>query len=48
MKRKKKKGQKNFDLPELGFEPQIFMGSEGDDKNLGKEVKISRLYVDGF
>ena len=30
---KKKKGQNNFDLPEQGFEPQIFRNFPADDLN---------------
>ena len=30
---KKKKGQKNFDLPERGFEPQIFCNFPAHDLN---------------
>ena len=33
IKRKKKKGQKNFDLPERGFEPQIFTNFPAHDLN---------------
>ena len=29
----KKKGQKNFDLPERGFEPQIFSNFPAHDLN---------------
>jgi hypothetical protein len=29
----KKKGQQNFDLPELGFEPQIFSRFPAHDLN---------------
>ena len=29
----KKKGQKNFDLPEQGFEPQIFSNFPANDLN---------------
>ena len=49
----KKKWQKIFDLPEHGFEPRIFSNFPAQDlnfhrkwSNLGKEVKISRLYQD--
>ena len=50
----KKKRTKNFDLPERGFEPQIFSNFPAHDEfswevrkmrsNVGTEVKISRLY----
>ena len=47
----KKQEKKNFDLPKRGFEPQISSNFEFSWKvrvmrsNLGKEVKISRLYA---
>ena len=34
LKMKRKKGQKNFDLPERGFEPQIFSNFPANDLNL--------------
>ena len=33
LKMKRKKGQKNFDLPEQGFEPQIFSNFPAHDLN---------------
>ena len=33
LKMKRKKGQKNFDLPERGFEPQIFSNFPAHDLN---------------
>ena len=33
LKNEKKKGQKNFDLPEWGFEPQIFSNFPSHELN---------------
>ena len=39
-KRKEKKTKKNFDLPEQGFEPQIFSNFPGHDLNFhGAQIK---------
>ena len=37
----KKKEQKNFDLPEQGFEPQIFSNFSAHDLKLLKEIGLS-------